>query len=260
MRLLIFGDVVARPGRKAVLHSLGELKKEFDPDVVILNAENIAGGFSVTQEIATEMFEAGVDLFTSGNHIFDKQDALSLLPKEPRVLRPANYPAETVGEGLFVGEIRGKRIAVFNLLGRVFMAPNVDDPFRKAKECVSQIPDDVLVRVLDFHTEATSEKYAMGWFLDGLVSAVVGTHTHVQTADERILPNGTAYITDLGMTGSYNGVIGMHKDDVIERFTKVPAKRAAHSKGNVWLCFVVIDVDEETGKAVSIHRHRREIQ
>jgi metallophosphoesterase (TIGR00282 family) len=179
------------------------------------------------------------------------------IEKNPRLLRPANYPPTTPGKGLFVGEINGFRLAVVNLLGRVFMPP-VDDPFRAANDCVRAIPDDVKIRLVDMHCEATSEKYAMGWFLNGRVSAVVGSHTHVQTADERILDGGTAYITDIGMTGSYAGVIGMEKSTVIERFTKFPAPRADHSKGDVWICAVVIDIDEKTGKARQIERLRLE--
>jgi metallophosphoesterase (TIGR00282 family) len=217
----------------------------------------VAGGFSITPSIAEELFESGIDLMTSGNHIFDKQEIISYIQKNPRLLRPANYPPETPGKGLFVGEIRGFKVAVLNLLGRVFMPP-VDDPFRVADDCVKTIPEDVKIRLVDMHCEATSEKYAMGWFLDGRVSAVVGSHTHVQTADERVLNNGTAYITDIGMTGSYAGCIGMNKAQVIERFTKFPVRRAEHAVGDIWICAVVIDIDQETGKARGIKRLRLE--
>lgn len=259
MKVLIIADVVARPGRRAVLDKLQYLRKKHAIDIATMNAENVAGGFSITAAIADELFAAGIDLMTSGNHIFDKHEIIPYIKKNPRLLRPANYPPGTPGEGSFVGEINGFQIAVVNLLGRVFMPP-VDDPFRVAKACVSAIPEDVKIRLVDMHCEATSEKYAMGWFLDGKVSAVVGSHTHVQTADERILDNGTAYITDVGMTGSYAGVIGMEKKDVIERFTKFPTRRAEHSKGDVWLCAVVIEIDETTGKAVKIERIREELQ
>lgn len=259
MNVLMIADVVARPGRRAVLDKLQYLREKHSIDIATMNAENVAGGFSITAAIADELFAAGIDLMTSGNHIFDKHEIIPYIKKNPRLLRPANYPPGTPGEGLFVGEINGFQIAVLNLLGRVFMPP-VDDPFRVAKACVSSIPEDVKIRLVDMHCEATSEKYAMGWFLDGKVSAVVGSHTHVQTADERILENGTAYITDVGMTGSYAGVIGMEKNDVIERFTKFPTRRAEHSKGDVWLCAVVIEIDEKTGKAVKIERIREELQ
>ena len=257
MNVLMIADVVARPGRRVVLDKIQELREAYQIDVATMNAENVAGGFSITPAIADELFAAGIDLMTSGNHIFDKWEILSYIENNPRLLRPANYPPTTPGKGLFVGEINGFRLAVVNLLGRVFMPP-VDDPFRAAEDCLQEIPEDVKIRLVDMHCEATSEKYAMGWFLDGRVSAVVGSHTHVQTADERILDGGTAYITDVGMTGSYNGVIGMDKTDVIRRFTQFPAPRAEHAKGDVWLCAVVIDIDETTGKARKIERLRLE--
>lgn len=255
MKVLMIADVVARPGRHAVLSRLKELRRKYQIDIATMNAENAAGGFSITPSIADEFFSNGIDLMTSGNHIFDKQDIIPYIEKNNRLLRPANYPPSTPGKGLFIGEIKGHKIAVLNLLGRVFMPP-VDDPFRVANECLRAVPEDVKIRLVDMHCEATSEKYAMGWFLSGRVSAVVGSHTHVQTADERILEGGTAYITDIGMTGSYSGVIGMNKDHVIERFTKFPARRAEHSTSNIWICAVVIDINEKTGKANSIERLR----
>jgi metallophosphoesterase (TIGR00282 family) len=257
MKMLIIGDVVARPGRRAVLNNIAQMREEHDADITIMNAENVAGGFSITPDIADELFGAGIDLMTSGNHIFDKNEVIPYIKRQNRLLRPANYPPGTPGSGLFVGEINGFPFAAVNLLGRVFMAPNVDDPFRAADECVNRIPEDVKIRIVDLHCEASSEKYAMGWFLDGRVSAVVGTHTHVPTADERILDDGTAYVTDLGMTGSYAGVIGMNREDVLNRFTRFPNKRAAHAKGSVWICYIVVDVNESTGKAISITRHKR---
>ncbi len=249
----MIADVVARPGRRAVLDKIQDLRTAYKIDIATMNAENVAGGFSITPAIADELFAAGIDVMTSGNHIFDKQEIIPYLEKNPKLLRPANYPPTAPGKGLFVGEVNGFKIAVLNLLGRVFMPP-VDDPFRAAASCMDAIPDDVKIRLVDMHCEATSEKYAMGWFLNGRVSAVVGSHTHVQTADERILDAGTAYITDIGMTGSYSGVIGMEKSQIIERFTKIPAPRAEHSKGDVWICAVVIEVDETTGKATRIER------
>lgn len=258
MKILILADVVARPGRVAVMENIGKLREKYEIDIALLNAENVAGGFSITPAIADEFFSAGIDVMTSGNHIFDKTEIIPYIEKNPRLLRPANYPPSTAGKGLFIGEVRGFKIACINVLGRVFMPP-VDDPFRALDQCVRAIPDDVKIRLVDVHAEATSEKYAMGWHLNGKVSAVWGSHTHVQTADERILDGGTAYITDVGMTGSYNGVIGMDKKDVIERFTRIPARRADHSKGNVWICAVVVEVDESTGKAQKIERLRIEL-
>jgi 2',3'-cyclic-nucleotide 2'-phosphodiesterase len=257
MRVLMIADVVARSGRKVVLGELQKLREQYKIDICTMNCENVSGGFSITPANADQLFAAGIDIMTSGNHIFDKPEIIPYLNTSNTILRPANYPSDLPGEGLFVGEINGYKIAIFNLLGRVFMPP-IDEPFRAAEECLKQIPDDVKIRLVDMHCEATSEKYAMGWFLNGRVSAVVGSHTHIQTADERILDGGTAYITDIGMTGSYNGCIGMNSDHVIERFMKVPARRADHCEGDVWICAVVIDIDEETGKAVKIERLRIE--
>jgi hypothetical protein len=253
MRVLMIGDVVAKPGRVAVLERIQDLREQHRIDLAVMNAENVAGGFSITPTLADQLFQSGIDVMTSGNHIFDKRDIIPYIERNGRLLRPANYPPGTPGAGLWIGEARGVRVAVLNLIGRVFMG-TADDPFRVADELVNSIPEDVRVRLVDMHAEATSEKSAMGWFLDGRVSAVVGTHTHVQTADERILPQGTAYLSDIGMTGSYAGVIGMDKDDVIARFTSVTQRRAEHSTGNARICAAVIDVDEETGRAREISR------
>ena len=210
-------------------------------------------GFSITPPHAEQLFNAGIDVMTSGNHIFDKREAVSYIERQPRLLRPANYPPKTPGNGMWTGEVRGVRVAVLNLIGRVFMHP-ADDPFRTADELLGTLSPEVKVRLVDMHAEATSEKVAMGWYLDGRVSAVVGTHTHVQTADERILNAGTAYLTDIGMTGSYSGVIGMVKEDVIGRFTSALHKRAEHSTGDVRICAAIIDIDEATGRAREISR------
>jgi len=259
MNILVIADVVARPGRLAVLDKIQDLREQYAIDIALINAENVAGGFSITPAIADEFFANGVDLMTSGNHIFDKGEIIPYIEKNPRLIRPANYPPGTPGKGLFVGEVGGYKIAVMNFLGRVFMPP-VDDPFRAAEQCLSEIPEDVKIRLVDMHAEATSEKYAMGWFLDGRVSAVYGSHTHVPTADERILEGGTAYITDVGMTGSYAGVIGMEKNQIIERFRKIPARRPDLAKGDVWICAIVVEIDEATGKARKITRLRLEHQ
>jgi len=253
MKILMIGDVVAKPGRLAVLERIQDLREQYDIDLALMNAENVAGGFSITPSLAEQLFNAGIDVMTSGNHIFDKREAIEYIGRQPRLLRPANYPPGTPGSGLWTGEIKGARVAVFNLMGRVFMPPS-DDPFRIAEDVLKSLPAEIKVRIVDIHAEATSEKVAMGWFLDGRVSAVVGTHTHVQTADERILPQGTAYLTDVGMTGSYSGVIGMEKADVIARFTSAIGKRAEHSTGDAHICAVVIDVDEDSGRARSIER------
>ena len=253
MKVLMIGDVVAKPGRIAVLERIQDMREQHQIDFAIMNAENLAGGFSVTPQLCEQLFATGIDVMTSGNHIFDKKEAIDYIRKQPRLLRPANYPPNTPGSGYWVGEVNGTRVAVMNVMGRVFMPPS-DDPFRIINEIIDSLPVEAKVRIVDVHAEATSEKVAMGWHLDGRVSAVCGTHTHVQTADERILPGGTAYLTDLGMTGSYAGVIGMDKSDVIARFTSVTARRAEHSTGQVRICAAVLDIDEDSGKATNIQR------
>lgn len=244
---------MAKPGRLAVLERLQDLREQHAIDLAIMNAENLAGGFSITPSLGEQLFAAGIDVMTSGNHIFDKREAIDYIEKQPRLLRPANYPPNTPGSGLWVGQIKGVDVAVVNLMGRVFMPPS-DDPFRIADTVLQSVPSEVRVRIVDIHAEATSEKVAMGRYLDGRVSAVVGTHTHVQTADETILPNGTAYLTDIGMTGSYAGVIGMNTADVIKRFTSVTFRRAEHASGQARICAAVIDIDEVTGRAREIQR------
>ena len=253
MKVLMIGDVVAKPGRIAVLERIQDLREQHQIDLAIMNAENLAGGFSVTPQLCEQLFATGIDVMTSGNHIFDKKEAIEYIRKQPRLLRPANYPPNTPGSGHWVGEVNGTPVAVMNVMGRVFMPPS-DDPFRIIDSIIESLPAEARVRIVDVHAEATSEKVAMGWHLDGRVSAVCGTHTHVQTADERILPGGTAYLTDLGMTGSYAGVIGMDKTDVLARFTSATARRAEHSTGQVRICAVVLDIDEASGKATKIER------
>ena len=250
----MIGDVVARPGRTAVLERIQDLREQHSVDLAVMNAENLAGGFSVTEQMCEGLFAAGIDVMTSGNHIFDKREAAAYIARQPRLLRPANYPSGTPGSGVWTGEVRGVRVAVLNLMGRVYMPPTHDNPFDAADALLSRLDEDVRVRVVDMHAEATSEKVAMGWHLDGRVSAVVGTHTHVQTADERVLPRGTAYITDIGMTGSHSGCIGMEREGTIARFLNPAAPRAEHSKGDMRIHAVVIDVDEETGRAREITR------
>jgi hypothetical protein len=237
----------------AVLERIQDLREQHEIDLAIMNAENVAGGFSITPSLAEQLFAAGIDVMTSGNHIFDKKEAIAYIAKQPRLLRPANYPPSTPGSGIWTGVIKGIRVAVINLMGRVFMPPS-DDPFRAIDGLLAALPPETKVRIVDMHAEATSEKVAMGWYLDGRISAVVGTHTHVQTADERVLPEGTAYLTDIGMTGSYSGVIGMKRSDVIARFTSAIARRADHSTEEVRICAAVVDVDEDSGRARAIER------
>jgi metallophosphoesterase (TIGR00282 family) len=222
--------------------------------LTIANGENAAGGFGITPQLADEIFGYGVDVITTGNHVWDKKEIYDYLPRQPRLLRPANYPAELPGCGAAVVEARnGVSCAILNLQGRVFL-PALDCPFRKADALLQALPPSVKIRFLDFHAEVTSEKVAMGWYLDGRVSAVVGTHTHVPTADTRILPNGTAYQTDVGMTGPYAGVIGVDKDIVIRKFlTHLPVRMEA-AKHGAELHGVIVEVDETSGRAASIRR------
>jgi 2',3'-cyclic-nucleotide 2'-phosphodiesterase len=260
MRILFIGDIFGRPGRTIVRERLPELVKQHSVDLIIANGENAAAGFGITGALAEELFEMGIEVLTSGNHIWDKREILEFFesangnPYSParRLLRPANYPSTLPGWGLFQGKTKANvPYAVMNLQGRVFMTSN-DDPFRVADELLKRVTEKVIL--VDIHAEATSEKISMGWYLDGRVTAVFGTHTHIPTADEHVLPNGTAYQTDVGMTGPYDSVIGVKKELVINRFlTNMPARFEAAS-GDVRLCAVVIDCDESSGKARSIKR------
>jgi len=254
LRLLMIGDVVGRPGRKAVKINLIDLKKEFELDLVIANGENAAGGNGITRETAQELFSAGVDVLTMGNHVWNKREALDYITHETRIVRPANYPPGTPGVGANVYKTRRNvKVAVINLSGRAFLQA-IDCPFRKADELLGILKEQARVIVVDFHAEATSEKIAMGWYLAGRVSVVCGTHTHVQTADERILPGGTAYITDLGMTGPRDSVIGAKKEIVINHFiTQLPLPFEVAS-GLFQFNGIIVDIDDETGEALSIIR------
>jgi metallophosphoesterase (TIGR00282 family) len=254
MNILMVGDVFAESGRTALAKLLPRLRQEHAIDLTVVNIENAAGGFGVTPQIARACLEqGGVDVLTSGNHIWDKKEIIPYITKENLLLRPANFPPGTPGAGFITVKAGPHRVGVLNLMGRVFMHP-IDCPFRKADEVVEELRRETPVVVVDMHAEATSEVMAMGWYLDGRVSAVVGTHRHVQTADERVLPGGTAYITDLGMTGPVDSVIGVDKDIIIQRFlTQVPI-RFEPAKGPAALHGVVIAVDPETGRATSIQR------
>ncbi len=254
MKLLFVGDVLGRPGRRAVQALLPRLIDQHKADYVVVNVENSAGGFGVTPDVLAELGPVGIHCYTTGNHVWDKKEGVALLNHVPNLLRPANYPEGNPGKGLHVGETAaGIPVAVLNLEGRVFMS-NLDDPFEKADRLLASLDPKVKVILVDFHAEATSEKQAMGFYLDGRVSLVVGTHTHVPTADERILPQGTAFQTDAGMTGPYESIIGMRVDKVLKRFqlqTPAPFEVAKH---DVRLAGTVVDVDEATGKARSIER------
>jgi 2',3'-cyclic-nucleotide 2'-phosphodiesterase len=254
MRILFIGDVMGRPGRRAVRELLPGMISERRLDLVVLNAENLAGGTGVTAPTLEEMFAAGADVLTSGNHIWDKKDALDIIKREPRLLRPLNYHPNQPGKGSFVATARnGAKAAVVNAAGRVFMA-HADCPFRLLPPLVAELRKETPVVLVDVHAEATAEKRALGWHLDGSVTAVVGTHTHVQTADEEILPGGTAFLTDLGMTGPYDSVIGIRKEDSLSRFlTGLPTPYNT-AKGNIRFCGAVVEADDKTGRALSIER------
>ena len=254
MNILFVGDIFASPGRRIVADHLQDIIATNHIDLAIANAENSAGGFGITPAIAEELLELGVDVLTSGNHIWDKREIFDYLNRQPRLLRPGNYP-EGPGSGMIVYRARnGVECAVMNLQGRTYM-PSTDCPFRKADSYLASLNPSVKVRFLDFHAEVTSEKIAMGWYLDGRVSAMVGTHTHIPTADTRILPGGTAYQTDCGMTGPYESVIGVETSIVLQRFlTGLPVRMEAARKG-AELHAVIVDVDEATGKARAVRRH-----
>jgi metallophosphoesterase (TIGR00282 family) len=255
MKLLFVGDIFGHAGRAIVADHLADIRVAQAIDVVIANVENSAAGFGITPNVADELFRCGIDVMTSGNHIFDKRDIYDYFARAPRLLRPANYPRGCPGAGVYIHETKaGVRCAVMNLQGLVYMA-NIECPFRKADELIAALPADVKVRFIDFHAEVTSEKMAMGWYVDGRVSALVGTHTHIPTADTRILPGGTGYQTDCGMTGPYDSVIGVEKAAVLQKFlTGMPA-RFEPAKGSVELHSVIIEVDEQTGKTLAIKRH-----
>ena len=258
MNILCIGDVVGRPGRAAVAKLLDNLKKEFRVDFVIVNAENAAAGAGLTSSLAKELLDLGCDVLTLGDHVWDQKELIDFLNTTDRVVRPANFPEGAPGKGWCIRRTpAGINVAVVNLLGRVFMRYPVTCPFKELKNIISQVKDQASVIIVDMHAEATSEKVAFGHFADGEVSVVVGTHTHIQTADEKVLPKGTAYITDLGMTGPYDSVIGQNKDEIIERFlTSMPVKFHV-AQHDVRLHGVVIEVDERTGKATNIVRLQR---
>jgi metallophosphoesterase (TIGR00282 family) len=254
MNILFIGDIFGSPGRRIVADHLRDIVETNHIDLAIANAENSAGGFGVTPAIAEDLLALGLDVLTTGNHVWDKREIFDYLDRQPRLLRPANYPAGP-GTGVHVFRTKsGVDCAILNLQGRVYM-PHTDCPFRKADELLAALDPSIKVKFVDFHAEVTSEKIAMGWHLDGRVSAIVGTHTHVATADTRILPGGTAYQTDCGMTGPYDSVIGVQTDIILQRFQTALPMRMEAAKGNPELHAVIVDVDEATGSARAIRRH-----
>jgi 2',3'-cyclic-nucleotide 2'-phosphodiesterase len=260
MRVLFIGDIVGSPGRRIVLERLADLVANEKLDLVIANGENSASGFGITPRLVEELLGAGCEVITGGNHIWDRKEALEFITREPRLLRPANFAASNPGRGVYCGTARnGVPYAVLNLQGRVFMAPN-DCPFRTADRQLAALPAGVKVVVVDFHAEATSEKQAMGWYLDGRVSAVIGTHTHVATADARVLPQGTAFITDAGMTGPHNSIIGMDKKGVLQRFLDGLPARFEVAEGDIRMNTVLLELDPATGRALSITQQSYRIE
>src|SRR5215467_6969164 len=245
MRVLFIGDIVGAPGREIVRERLTDLVSTEKLDLVIANGENSAAGFGITPRIAEELFGHGIDVLSGGNHSWDKREILEFMPHEPRLLRPANFPEGNPGSGVYVGSARnGAKYAVINVQGRIFL-PSNDDPFRKVDELLAKLPDDVGFVLVDMHAETTSEKIAIGWYLDGRVTAVVGTHTHVTTADERVLPHGTAYITDVGMTGPHDGVIGMDRTAILKKFLDGLPARFEVATGDVQMNAVVIETEDD---------------
>jgi metallophosphoesterase (TIGR00282 family) len=254
MRILFIGDIVGRPGRTIVINNLNLIREEQNLDLVIANAENASGGVGLSPSNAHSLLDSGIDLITGGNHIFQHKEYETLFETYPQIIRPANYPPTVPGKGNFVIHRRGSEpVGVINLIGRTFMEP-LDCPFRTVDSLLDEMSDRAKIIVVDFHAEATSEKVTMGCYLNGRVSMVVGTHTHVQTADERILDKGTAYITDVGMTGPSNAVIGVDRDAILKRFLTGLPVRFTVAKGPCILNSVIVDVDPKTGKAISIER------
>lgn len=254
MRVLFIGDIVGKPGREQVAQHLSAVKREHGVVLTIANAENAAAGFGITPSVAEELFGLGVDLLTSGNHVWDKKEVEGFIAGEHRLLRPANYPEEAPGAGVTLWERDGLRVGVLNLQGRVFL-PAIDCPFRVADRHLAMLREATPLIIVDFHAEASSEKQAFAYYVDGRVSAVVGTHTHVQTADEQILPGGTAYITDVGMTGPRHSVIGIAPEDAIRRFlTQMPTRFTVATGAAGILSAVLLDLNEATGRARAITR------
>ena len=253
MRILMVGDVFGRSGRRAFAEHTAKLKADKNIDIVVVNGENAAHGKGLSNSTFNALLSGGADIITTGNHVWDNKDIMTIIDREPFLLRPANYPANTPGKGFCIFPYRAKNIGVINLQGRIFMH-QLDCPFACATEILHEIGKDCDIILVDFHAEATSEKMALAYFLDGKVTAVVGTHTHVQTADERFLPGGTAYITDLGMTGAINSIIGVKPDAVVEQFLTCRNTKFEPAEGECIYCGLLIDIDDKNNCAVNIER------
>ncbi|MCT2534598.1 TIGR00282 family metallophosphoesterase [Aquibacillus koreensis] len=254
MRILFIGDIVGSPGRDMLQQYLAKLKQKYQAHITIVNGENAASGKGITEKIYKQFLELGAQAITMGNHTWDKKEIFEFIDDAKNMVRPANFPEDTPGKGLMFVKSNKHEVAIINLQGRTFMPPN-DDPFRKADQLIQEAKKRTNIIFVDFHAEATSEKQALGWYLDGRVSAVVGTHTHTQTADERILPKGTAYITEVGMTGPYDGILGTDRDAVIKKFlTNLPVRFEVDKTGRTQLNGLIVDIDNETGAAKNIER------
>ncbi len=258
MRIVFIGDIVGRTGRRAAAEAIVRIRRGFSPDLIVANAENSAGGFGINRKSIDELDKAGVDFYTTGNHVWDKVQGIGLLDERANIVRPENYP-DAPGRGWALVPGMEDRVAVVNVQGRVFMPP-LDCPFRTVDRLLEEIPASARVILVDCHAEATSEKIAMGWHLDGRVSIVVGTHTHVPTRDGRILPGGTAYVTDVGMTGAYDGILGVRKEAVIGRFFNQRPARFETAKGDPRCDYVVVDVDEASGRAIHLEHRQEQIE
>ena len=253
MRILFIGDIVGKVGRNAIAEYLPKIKQSYRPTVSIVNAENAAHGKGLTEKLYKQLLRDGVDFMTMGNHTYGQREIYDFIDDANRMVRPANFPSEAPGVGMRFIQINDIKFAIINLQGRSFMQ-DIDDPFKKADQLIEEAKKETNFIFVDFHAETTSEKNAMGWYLDGRVSAVVGTHTHIQTSDERVLPNGTGYITDVGMTGYYDGILGINRDEVIERFiTSLPQRHVVPDDGRSVLSGVIIDLDKD-GKTKQIER------
>lgn len=256
--VFFIGDVIGEPGRKALFLSLSKMINKKKVDLVLANGENASGGFGITGKIAGKLYSYGVDCITTGNHVWRNKEIFKFISEDPKLIRPANYPKETPGKGWIIIEKNEVKIAVLNLLGRVFMEP-LECPFKTAHKEVSILRKQTKIILIDFHGEATSEKVAMGWYMDGMVSAVIGTHTHVQTADERVLPGGTAYITDIGMTGPFDSIIGMKKENALRKFVTMLPTKFSVAENDIRINGVVITIDKETGRALMIERINEQV-
>jgi len=254
LRILMLGDIIGKPGRRILSSELPDLIKKKNIDLVGANGENLAGGFGITEKTANKLFSYGVNFITSGNHIWDRRDGYDVLESDPRILRPANYPEGSPGKGFTILKRKDYNIGIINVQGRTFLI-EIDCPFRKSDELIAKLKEqNINIILVDIHAETTSEKSALGWYLDGRVSAVVGTHTHVQTSDNRILNKGTAYITDIGMCGGRDSVIGMRKEIAIKRYLTHLPERFKTAQGVLMINGVIIDIDKVTGKAINIER------